>query len=214
VSNSQKNLLLRNGAISPSKVHVIYNPLPKITDDILEVQGDDFGYFGGPNYLKGFQVLCKAATLVKNIKSVTIHATKFSGFNNQGGFLNDVGILTYGRLDPVSYKNLYKKIRTVVIPSVWEEPLPYVVSEALVNGRIVIASRVGGILEQVAGCDGAFLFDVGDCKQLAERILYVENLSQGNKHELGFKNRECIIKRFDNEKIMAVFSDLIMRVAK
>jgi glycosyltransferase involved in cell wall biosynthesis len=213
VSNAQKNLLLRNGAVLPSKVYMIYNPLPEITEASLEIQAGDFGYFGGPSYLKGFHVLCKAAAFVKGVKSITIHATKFSGADNQGGFLN-FGIVTYGKLDPVSYRALHKKIMTVVIPSLWEEPLPYVVSEALVSGRIVIASRVGGIPEQVAGCDGAFLFDVGDYKQLAERILYVENLSQEDKRELGLKNRECIMKRFDNKKIIAVFSDLIMRVAK
>jgi len=213
VSNAQKNLLLRNGAVLPSKVRVIYNPLPKITDDILEIQGNDFGYFGGPNYLKGFHVLYKAATLVKNIKSVTIHATKFPGINNQSGFLNGVGIVAYGKLDPVSYKDLYKKIRAVIVPSLWEEPLPYVVSEALISGRIVIASRVGGILEQVEGCEGAFLFEAGDYIALAEIILYVKDLNKEKIVELGMRNRELALKKFNSDKIAKNFISLLENVA-
>jgi glycosyltransferase involved in cell wall biosynthesis len=212
VSNAQKNLLLRHGAFSPSKVHVIYNPLPETKENSLEVQGSDFGYFGGPNYLKGFHILCKAATLVKNIKSVTIHATKFSEINNKSGFLRDLGIVKYGRLESAKFNDLYKKIRTVISPSVWEEPLPYVVSEALVSGRIVIASRVGGIPEQVEGCEGTFLFLPGDYKALAENILYVEGLSKEKAVELGVKNREFVTKRFNNERILSEFTSLVENV--
>jgi glycosyltransferase involved in cell wall biosynthesis len=212
VSNAQKNLLLRNGAVLASNIHVIYNPLPKIADDILEVKGDDFGYFGGPNYLKGFHVLCKAAALVKNVKSVRIHATKFFGVKVRSSFLADLGIVTYGKLDPIRYKDLYKKIRAVVIPSVWEEPLPYVVSEALVSGRIVIASRVGGIPEQVVGCEGAFLFEPRDYNALAESILYVEGLNKEKAVELGIRNRELISNKFNNEKIARGFIGLLEKV--
>jgi len=213
VSNAQKNLLLKNRAYLPPKICVIYNPLPDITEYSLEFQGDDFGYFGGPNYLKGFPVLYKAATLVKNVKSVTIHATNFFGINNQSGFLNGAGILVYGRLDPISYMDLYKKIRAVIVPSLWEEPLPYVVSEALINGRIVIASRVGGIPEQVSGCKGAFLFEAGDYKALAEIILHVKDLNKEKIVELGIQNRELALKKFNSDKIAKSFISLLEKVA-
>jgi glycosyltransferase involved in cell wall biosynthesis len=213
VSNAQKNLLLKNRAYLPPKICVIYNPLPDITEYSLEFQGDDFGYFGGPNYLKGFPVLYKAATIVKNVKSVRIHATNFSGINNQSGFLNSVGILVYGRLDPISYKDLYKKIRAVIVPSLWEEPLPYVVSEALISGRIVIASRVGGIPEQVAGCKGAFLFEAGDYKALAEIILHVKDLNKDKVVKLGMQNREFALKKFNSDKIAKSFISLLEKVA-
>jgi glycosyltransferase involved in cell wall biosynthesis len=212
VSNAQKNLLLRNGAVLASNIHVIYNPLPKIRDDILEVKGDDFGYFGGPNYLKGFHVLCKAAALVKNIKSVRIHATKFFGVKVRSSFLADLGIVTYGKLDPIRYKDLYKKIRAVVIPSVWEEPLPYVVSEALMSGRIVIASRIGGIPEQTKNCKGVFLFEAGNHYELAESLKYVNSLNREAISDLGYQNREVFTKNFSNEKAIARFMDILYRL--
>jgi len=212
VSKAQKHLILENHAILPSKVYVIYNPLPYITETSLEVQGDDFGYFGGPSYMKGFHVLYKAAALVKSIKPVIIHATKFSNASKQGELLNHLGILTYGKLGHEEYRALYKQIRTVIIPSVWAEPLPYVVSEAVMGGRIVIASRVGGIPEQVEGCEGTFLFEPGDYKALAKDILYVGSLSKEKTVELGAKNREFILKKFNNEKIVGEFIGLLKKV--
>jgi glycosyltransferase involved in cell wall biosynthesis len=212
VSKAQKHLILKNHAILPSKVYVIYNPLPEITETGLEMQGDDFGYFGGPSYMKGFHVLCKAAAFVKSIKPVTIHATKFSNPSKWSELPNHLGILTYGKLGHEEYRTLYKQIRAVIIPSVWAEPLPYVVSEAIMSGRIVIASRVGGIPEQVVGCEGTFLFEPGDYKALAKDILYVRSLSKEKTVELGVKNREFIVKKFNNEKIVGEFTDLLKKV--
>jgi glycosyltransferase involved in cell wall biosynthesis len=210
VSNAQKSLLLRNGAFLPN-IYVIYNPLPETTES-SQMCGDDFGYFGGPSYLKGFHVLCKAATFARRVNSIKIHATKFYGFNAKDCF-QDLGIMVYGKLDSASYKVLYEKVRAVIVPSVWEEPLPYVVSEALISGRIVIASRVGGIPEQVKGCDGAFLVEPRDYKALAERILYINGLSRDQSYELGIKNKEFIMKKFDNARVGHDFSAMLEKVA-
>jgi len=39
VSKAQKHLLLKNHAILPSEIYVIYNPLPETTETSLEIQG-------------------------------------------------------------------------------------------------------------------------------------------------------------------------------
>jgi len=213
VSYAQRDLLLQNSTVLPSKVHVVYNPLPEQVEVNLTSQTEDFGYFGGPSYLKGFHVLFKAAALVKKVKSIKIHATKFSGVTKKSYLLRKLGIITYGKLDGRSYRKLYTELRAIIVPSIWEEPLPYVVSEALINKKIVIASRVGGIPEQVSGCKGAFLIKAGDHRALAEKILHVTSLSDEEAHDLGAKNREFILKKFSNEKIADQFSSLLEKLS-
>ncbi|MEM2175611.1 MAG: glycosyltransferase, partial [Candidatus Micrarchaeia archaeon] len=213
VSNAQRNLLLKNGNFLPSKTYMIYNPLPEIAENSLGVYGDDFGYFGGPSYLKGFHVLCKAAAFAKCFKPIKIHATKFHEAKGRSDFLKKLGIVTYGKIDSIGLENIYGKIKAVIVPSIWEETWCYVVSEALLSGKIVIASRVGGIPEQVIGCKGAFLIKPGDYRALAEYILAVYGLSRSKVAELGMENRKLIMKKFDNEKTASKFVSLFERVA-
>lgn len=62
----------------------------------------------------------------------------------------------------------------VVVPS-REEPFGRVVIEALATGRPVLASRVGGIPEILAGPLDRFLFDRGDVVQLADLLRSTRN---------------------------------------
>jgi glycosyltransferase involved in cell wall biosynthesis len=214
VSKAQRNLIVDNQAGWTSRIRVIYNPLPKIP--LANVQADDFGYFGGSGYMKGFPVLYKAAAYINHIKHerLKIHATKFSNSDEKfSGTLRKLGIFVYGKLSEEEYDDLRNRIRTVIVPSVWEEPLPYVVTEAMLGGKLLIASRIGGIPEQVAGCDGVYLYDAGDHEQLAEKMLHIKSLSREALYHLGIKNRVCVMKRFDNEKITNDFVNLLQDVS-
>jgi glycosyltransferase involved in cell wall biosynthesis len=124
----------------------------------------------------------------------------------------DFGIVAHSRLSSEDYAALCDGIGTVIVPSVWEEPLPYVVTEAMLSGKLLIASRIGGIPEQVANCEGVFLFDPGEDEQLAEKVLCVENLNRENADDLGAKNRERVLRKFNNKKTLADFVRLMTRV--
>lgn len=58
----------------------------------------------------------------------------------------------------------------VVLPAQWQEPFGRVAAEGLMSGRPVVASRVGGIPEQLTGELSALLFDPSDAAQLASRL--------------------------------------------
>jgi glycosyltransferase involved in cell wall biosynthesis len=210
VSKAQKDIILQNAPQLANKTSVIYNPTsnqPNITDE-----GYDFGYFGGLNYLKGFQVLHNS---VINDHKFTkwperIHCTKFSSNEKQLALtLNKSGFLLYGKLDQTEYADLYKKVQKVIVPSLWPEPWPYVVVEALLSGRFVIASRIGGIPEQVLGCKGTLLFEAGDAEKLGEAISYVHGLRREAVIDLGFQNREAFRRRFSNEVSLDQFISVL-----
>jgi GT2 family glycosyltransferase len=59
---------------------------------------------------------------------------------------------------------------TVVLPAQWQEPFGRVVAEGLISGRPVVASRVGGIPEQLTGELAGLLFDAHDPAELAARL--------------------------------------------
>ena len=206
VSRAQREMIITGERPLRDKTHVIHNPLPELS--YLEMEGDDFAYFGGPDYLKGFHTLYCAAGYVNqtNNRVTKIHATKFpSSFRQLASSLSRMDILLYGKLDNAGCERVYRQVRAVIVPSICPEPWPYVVVEAIARGRFVIASSTGGIPEQVEGCKGALLFETGNCKQLAEAIDSARSLKRETIIDLGFQNRETFLRRFSNQTTVRRF---------
>jgi len=196
VSKAQKKLIVEHMPSIRSKLHVVYNPLPVIHE--FSGESDDFGYFGGFSPLKGFNILCRALQRIN--PRIKIHATKLSNASkNTCDLLRHLGIIAHKKLNKKLYEELYKQIQVIIVPSVWPEPLPYVVSEALLSKRLVIASSVGGIPEQAKGLKGAFMFQPGNHERLAELIQHVKGLNKEAKLDLGFQNSRSYLKKFNNE---------------
>ena len=123
-----------------------------------------------------------------------------------------MGFSLYDKLNTEDFRKIYRNIRTVVVPSIWPETWGYVVSEALLNKRLVIASGIGGVPEQVESLEGTFLFQPGNSEQLAELMKIVRNFPKEIKEDLGSKNREGFLKKYDNKKTLQDFVKVLDRV--
>jgi glycosyltransferase involved in cell wall biosynthesis len=66
---------------------------------------------------------------------------------------------------------LMSAVDLVAVPSMWEEPLPYVALEALCAGRAVVAFRVGGIPELIIDGETGLLVPKGDTDGLTHALL-------------------------------------------
>lgn len=210
VSERQKSLILKGKPSLAEKAYVIYNPVPQF--GFPEITEDGFGYFGGPNWFKGFGTLFDAMSHLASEKQLNlkIYATKFPATSGSyGECLRKSGFLLYGKLSEKEYSDLYGSICSVIVPSIWHEPWPYVVVEALLKGRFVIASEVGGIPEQVKGCKGVMLFPAGDQKELADDVQIVSNMKREQIADFGFQNREVFLKRRDTENACKKFTALL-----
>ena len=213
VSKKQRDLIVEREKCLRHKSYVIYNPFPYYPE--FETIGDDFGYFGGPDVLKGFEVLYAAARKInKNTSNpINVHCTKFQTSAKAAGKMSTLGLLLHKKLEIAELEKLYHKLKAVLVPSIWNEPWPYVTVEALVRGRFVIGSNIGGIPEQLEGCKGAILCDPGNVNMLAGSIEYVNGLERDEVFELGCKNRESFLNRFDNyssiRKFMSLCENLI-----
>lgn len=65
---------------------------------------------------------------------------------------------------------LFRSARAVIVPSVWADPCPTVVLEAMAAGRPVVAAASGGILDMVVHGRTGLLFPPGDVTALAQSL--------------------------------------------
>jgi glycosyltransferase involved in cell wall biosynthesis len=207
VSKAQRNIITKAASSLRAKIHVIYNPLPEL--NLIGIEGNDFGYFEGPNPLKGFHILRRALTCINDRQEAKVHATNFPNrAKMEYESLSHMGIILYGRLNDNLYERICKKICAVIVPSIWPETFSYVSAEAILRGRLLIAFNIGGIPEVTEDCKGAFLFEPGNYRQLAEKLEYINNLSREVIIDLGAKNKENLTKRFNNRAIISNFANI------
>lgn len=209
VSKKHKEILIDSLPYLRDKTYVIYNPMPEISD--IDIKSGDFGYFGGDGKLKGYNVLTNSLNFIKSSSNgPRIHATKISTVlaGSEKNMLNNRGFVQYGRLSPENFIDMYSSVQTVIVPSIWPEPLPYVVAEALVRRRLVIASRIGGIPELLKGCEGVIQCEPGDEVGLAGAIEEIMSIDFASKIELGNQNRDNFLSNFNDEITIQKFIDL------
>lgn len=206
VSSAQRQILTQAVPEIGHKARVVYNPLPDLP--IIKMEGDDFAFLGGTNMLKGFGVLRKASSLDGG--SSKIHVLDATDVDDRvKDFYDPSGLVFHGRLRYDDQEEFYRRIRSVVFPSIVPEPLPYVTAEAIMRGRILVASRIGGIPEQVEGCKGAFLCEPGNPFELVRAIRQVRSLKREVTIDMGYQNREVFVRRFNNERTIKDFTEIV-----
>lgn len=67
-------------------------------------------------------------------------------------------------------EKIIERAKTIIVPSEWYENCPYALLQSLAKGKIVIASRIGGLPELIEDEDTGFLFEAGNADDLNEKI--------------------------------------------
>jgi glycosyltransferase involved in cell wall biosynthesis len=127
--------------------------------------------------------------------------------------MRKLNIIPYGNLRGHIYDEVYKKIKVVVVPSLSPDTAPYVPIEACLRGRIVIASKIGGIPEYVGDLPGVKLVPPNDIDALADALEWALSLNRNEAVELGLKNRAEILRKFDARKITQFLIRIFEEVA-
>lgn len=78
--------------------------------------------------------------------------------------------------------------KVIIIPSEWYENCPYALLQSIAKGKIVIASRTGGLSELINEGKTGFLFEPGNVDDLAAKIAKVMSM---NKEV--YENMSCYI---------------------
>jgi spore coat protein SA len=104
-------------------------------------------------------------------------------------------IVFTGFLPHDKLRYLYSAVDIVCLPSVWQDPCPLVVFEAMSAGSCLVASRVGGIPEIVEHGVDAVLVEPDDATGLATAVCWVL-ADPGHKAEMEKRAREKMLESY------------------
>jgi len=217
-SQFMKDVCIRFG-IAENKIKVIYNfiDVTALTNDNLANKKEEpeyILYFGRLSQEKGIGILLDALAKVNGVINLKIVG---AGLERKNLELRIKNLELSDRVEIVGpkygdeLKQIIIRAKAVIMPSLWPENMPYSILEALALGKIVIASRTGGLPEIIQdGCNG-LLFNSGDSIDLAKKIdLVLANNQLAKNIE---NNAKLSLNKFNSQahywKISEIYQDLI-----
>ncbi len=155
------------------EVTVIPNPLLHVPQNQVSKIADKLVYVGRLSPEKGVALLLQALALYapdKHLRIVGSGPEEYSlkqrvqelGLHDRVEFCGSL----YG--EDLDWEVM--SAEALVVPSLWYENLPYVVTENQARGVVVIASASGGITERITHGRNGFLFPMGDAEVLGKTL--------------------------------------------
>lgn len=210
-SRFMKDISARFG-MPAEKIRVIYNYTENKRKE-ANAGGDYLLYFGRLSEEKGVDVVVRAMAEIndKNIK------LKIAG---DGPEKNSIEKLVLekglaGRVEILEWahdhelENLIAGAKAVVLPSLWNENMPLAMLEAMERGKIIVASRIGGMPEIIQDGENGFLFAAGDKNDLAAKI---DGLGKFDLEKIGDAARRTMVglnKEKHLREILEVYNGLL-----
>jgi glycosyltransferase involved in cell wall biosynthesis len=157
------------------------NFLNSLTKDAANQNNENyFLYFGRLSKEKGVEVLLSAIKKYHGKAKLKIVGAG-AEYNNLKKIINEKKLNQKVKLLGPKYgdelTNLVNGAKTIIIPSLWPENLPYSLIEAMAIGKIVIASEIGGIPEIIQNNENGFLFKAGDWSDLLAKMQLSEKIN-------------------------------------
>jgi glycosyltransferase involved in cell wall biosynthesis len=115
---------------------------------------------------KGLDVLLRAFQTVK----AKMPAAELWVFG-EGFCPKAEGVRAFGHLGQVELESYLEKVWVQVVPSLWAEPFGNVIAEAAMRGSVVVASAVGGAIDQVVDGETGMLVPAGNVEALQDVLL-------------------------------------------
>lgn len=170
-------------------------------------------YVGRLTPVKGVHVLIEAFREIHqkmpNVRLIITGSSFFGGaaktayeqqLVNLAEPVNDAIIFT-GYLPHEKLKYLYSIVDVIVLPSVWQDPCPLVVLEAMASETCLVSSSVGGIPEVMENGKTGVLVEPDNAKELACAISSV--LSAPEKmHLMEVNARQKVVASYTWERLV------------
>lgn len=204
VLNSFQKLRLEDAGFGADKIFVV----PNMCNDLKEYSpplnvGRYVAYAGRLSAEKGIASIVDASHLCSSIPFKVAGSGPFdlSSITDTSNF-EMLGFLEKDRLD-----GFYKDSRFLVFPSIWYETFGLTIVEAMLHGKPVIASRIGGVPEIVEDGVTGLLFEPGNAEDLAEKIRYLWARPDLCR-KMGEAGREKALREYSPE----MYYDRLMKV--
>ena len=171
--------------------------------------GSYVGFVGRVSPEKGVETLRQAARLLPEVPFKVAGDYEPSSGLTQGAPTN---LEFLGRLGGQDLSEFYRQARLIVLPSVWYEGFPMILPEAMLHGRPVVASRIGGLSEIVDDGVTGLLSQPGDAADLAGKIRQLWDSPQDCRR-MGSAGRDKALAQYSPgkyyQRLMAAFARAI-----
>lgn len=192
-----KKLFIKSN-VTNSKIITMSNFLPIHQKyGFKEIYEDYILYFGRFSREKGIFTLLKAQKLLKGkyyLKLVGAGplASEIKDYISTNK-INNVELP--GPIYGEEMEKIIEKARVIVVPSEWYENCPYALLQSLAKGKIVIASRIGGLPELIEDGKTGLLFKAGSETDLSSKIEYVFNMNENEYRNMSMRIAEDAKKK-------------------
>jgi len=160
----------------------------------------DFILFIGPTYLKGVDIVLQIAKKLPGQRFLIVGSVTRSLKEEIRRYKN-VELRCFCE----DMKEVYAKVKIVLVPSIWEEPFGRIPIEAGISGIPTIGSSRGGLPESV-GNGGILINDIWDIGKWVRTIEKLDDpVVYGEFSEKAIENA----KRFGFERTFQEFKELI-----
>ncbi|QQR77843.1 MAG: glycosyltransferase [Candidatus Moraniibacteriota bacterium] len=197
------------------EVQYLPNPLVPFPDDLSFLPLSDeapFVFIGRLSPEKGVDTILRAVSLSRDIAKVRIVGDG-PEMESLQRLARDLGVEPRvefsGYLSGEVLEEARKNARAIIITSLWYENMPYALTEALGAGKVVIASRIGGISERIQDSKNGFLFHPGDEKELAEKMQLASRVDSAKIGGLARASISGLREEKFLEELLAVYRQLV-----
>ncbi|HPC94070.1 MAG TPA: glycosyltransferase family 4 protein [Sedimentisphaerales bacterium] len=166
-SQFQRKVFAARG-ISADRIEVVPGMAPDVSDS--PAIGEGVAFVGRISPEKGVETLVEAARVVPDIPfAIAGDDAGLAGLRET----SPANVRWHGFLRGEQLADLYRRSRIVVVPSRWYEGFPNVIVQAMMMGRPVICSNIGGLPEIVDAGNTGLLFETDNASDLARKIRYL-----------------------------------------
>lgn len=162
------------------KIKIVINPYSSFIDkaSFSEKEKDYLLYFGRLSAEKDIATLIKAAISLNYKLKITGHGPEEAKLKETAKQDKNSLIEFTGFKSGADLKNLILSAKAIVIPSICYDNMPLSLLDALHLGKIVIASKIGGIPEIIKDGINGLLFEPGNEESLKEKIRSLKEIDQ------------------------------------
>jgi len=201
--------------IPENKVEVLYNFIDRPAPQNSQIPVQDYLlYYGRLSPEKGIDILLQSVKLLPGNVELKIVGSgpdqkrleadvKSLGLEGAVKFLGP----KFGS----ELEQIILGAKAIIIPSVWAENMPFVLLESLVLGKVVIASRTGGLPELIVEGESGFLFENGSAAELAEKIKSLENYNLASIGSAAKKQVLDLTLEKHYKKLLTVYQNFIKK---
>lgn len=205
-SNFYKGKFIEDG-IEKDKIDYIHN---FIDIDQYEIETDDKGYalyFGRLSREKGILNLLNAFAQTKKgnlyIAGTGPEEDEIKRIIKDNNIEDRVKLL--GFLNKDEMREVTRKSRYIVIPSIWYENCPYSAIETQAIGKPIIGANIGGIPELVKDKENGLIYKYDDIDELKEKLelLFEDNklVEEYSKNAKKYAKKEYTTESYYNRLI-------------